>query len=294
MLLCAPLLTPLAFTLEPRVCPARVARWRATATLAPLPRGSLPPMAMAGPPLVPKEIRDAEAKTPAAAGRGLRFTGFAVLGALAVATGVVYLAAAAGIAAVEDLAEALVPFDNLYLGIAVDGGVIATCVWLWKQELNTREENVQRIWAEVQRRRNSPKASKKEQGFTKKRKASRGSAKRDAPPARGAGSGAAGFGSSSGTPPPAPPTPPAPPAAPTPAEIGPPGESTSSNPYLQPYSSLGIERDLEARHTRTRARPLTRTRTRHPQAACRRCGTSSMTRPTRWAARRHNRPPAAL
>ena len=126
------------------------------------------------------------------------------------------------------------PFDNLYLGIAVDGGVIATCVWLWKQELNTREENVQRIWAEVQRRRNSPKASKKEQGFTKKRKASRGSAKRDAPPARGAGSGAAGFGSSSVAPPPAPPTPPtppAPPAAPTPAEIGPPtGESTSSNP----------------------------------------------------------------
>ena len=234
MLLCAPLLTPLAFTLEPRVCPARAARWRATATLAPLPRGSLPPMAMAGPPLVPKEIRDAEAKTPAAAGRGLRFTGFAVLGALAVATGVVYLAAAAGIAAVEDLAEALVPFDNLYLGIAVDGGVIATCVWLWKQELNTREENVQRIWAEVQRRRNSPKASKKEQGFTKKRKASRGSAKRDAPPARGAGSGAAGFGSSSVAPPPAPPTPPAPPAAPTPAEIGPPGESTSSNPLLQP------------------------------------------------------------
>ena len=228
------LLTPLAFTLEPRVCPARAARWRATATLAPLPRGRLPPLAMAGPPLVPKEIRDAEAKTPAAAGRGLRFTGFAVLGVLAVATGVVYLAAAAGIGAVEDLAEALVPFDNLYLGIAVDGGVIATCVWLWKQELNTREENVQRIWAEVQRRRNSPKASKKEQGFTKKRKASRGSAKRDAPPARGAGSGAAGFGSSSVAPPPAPPmppAPPAPPAAPTPAEIGPPtGESTSSNP----------------------------------------------------------------
>ena len=95
-------------------------------------------------------------ETPAAAGRGLRFTGFAVLGVLAVATGVVYLAAAAGIGAVEDLAEALVPFDNLYLGIAVDGGVIATCVWLWKQELNTREENVQRIWAEVQRRREEP------------------------------------------------------------------------------------------------------------------------------------------
>ena len=237
MLLCAPLLlAPLAFTLEPRG-PVRAARWRATAVLgttaalAPLPRGGTP-VAMAGPPLVPKEIRDAEEKTPAAAGRGLRFAGFAVLGGLAAATGVVYLAAAAGIGAVDELAEALVPFDNLYLGIAVDGGVIATCVWLWKQELNTREENVQRIWAEVQRRRNSPKASKKEEGFTKKRKASRGSAKRDAPPARGASSGASGFGSSA-VPPPAPPPrpPPAPPAAPTPAEIGPPpGEPAGSNP----------------------------------------------------------------
>jgi len=216
MLLCPLLLPPLSLTL-----PVRAARWHAAAALAPLPRLGTP-VAMAGPPLVPKEIRDAEEKTPAAAGRGLRFAAFAALGGLAVATGVVYLAAAVGIGAVDELAEALVPFDNLYLGIALDGGVIATCVWLWRQELNTREENVQRIWAEVQRRRNSPKGSKagrKEEGFTKKRKASRGSAKRDAPPARGAGAGAAGFGSSA-VPAPAPPELPA--APPPAAEIGPP------------------------------------------------------------------------
>ena len=59
--------------------------------------------------------------------RGLRFAGFAALGALAVATGVVYLAAAAGISAVDDLADALVPFDNLYLGIALDGATRLRC-----------------------------------------------------------------------------------------------------------------------------------------------------------------------
>ena len=222
MLLCAPLLlAPLALTIGPRG-PVRAARWRTAAALAELPRGGMP-LAMAGPLLVPEEVREAEGKTPAAAGRGLRFAAFAALGGLAVATGGVYLAAAAGIGAVDELADALVPFDNLYLGIALDGGVIATCVWLWRQELNTREENVQRIWAEVQRRRTTPKGGRrKEEGFTKKRKASRGSA--------ASGAGAAGFGSAASPPATLPALEPTePPAAPPPADAAAPGEPAGSN-----------------------------------------------------------------
>jgi hypothetical protein len=170
-----------------------------------------------GPVEVPPEIREAEGKTPAASGRGLRFAAFAVLGALAVATGVIYLGSALGFEAVDDLADALVPFDNLYLGLAVDGGVITTCVWLWRQEETTREENVQRIWAEVQRRRAAPAKGKKEVGFKKKRKASR--------PGAATAASSSGFGSSPAPPeaaaaaPPAappPPPPPPPPAAPPP------------------------------------------------------------------------------
>ena len=187
----------LALTISPHRTIAPAARAHSGAMpRQPAPQPLLPVRRAAvvamGPVEVPPEIREAEGKTPAASGRGLRFAAFAVLGALAVATGVIYLGSALGFEAVDDLADALVPFDNLYLGLAVDGGVITTCVWLWRQEETTREENVQRIWAEVQRRRAAPAKGKKEVGFKKKRKASR--------PGAATAASSSGFGSSTAPP----------------------------------------------------------------------------------------------
>ena len=178
---------------------------------------------------VPKEIRDAESKTKTAEGRFLRFASYAVVGTLSIPVGLIYLSAVVGIEATQDLADALVPFNNLYVGIGtccaaqppmcsrissltrrcrhcfagLDAGVLATCYWLWQQESSTRDENILRIWEEVQRRREQGyKKDSGKQGFTKKKKASRSMAKP-------AAAGAAGFASSSAAP-----APPAAPAAP--------------------------------------------------------------------------------
>ena len=75
---------------------------------------------------VPKEIRDAEAKTKTAEGRFLRFASYAVVGALSIPVGLIYLSAVVGIEATQDLADALVPFNNLYVGIGTRCAVPAT------------------------------------------------------------------------------------------------------------------------------------------------------------------------
>ena len=66
---------------------------------------------------VPKEIRDAEAKTKTAEGRFPRFAAYAVVGALSIPVGLIYVSAVVGVEATQELAEALVPFNNLYVGI---------------------------------------------------------------------------------------------------------------------------------------------------------------------------------
>lgn len=97
-------------------------------------------------------------------------------------------------------------YHHCFAGL--DGGVLATCYWLWQQESTTRDENILRIWEEVQRRREQGyKKSSGKQGFTKKKKASRSMAKQAA--------GATGFASSVAAP--AAPAEPAAPAAPAPA-----------------------------------------------------------------------------
>ncbi len=68
---------------------------------------------------VPKEIRDAEAKTKTAEGRFFRFAAYAIVGTLSIPVGLIYLTAVVGIEATQDLADALVPFNNLYVGIGV-------------------------------------------------------------------------------------------------------------------------------------------------------------------------------
>eukprot|EP00965_Chrysotila_dentata_P101763 3359727-Pleurochrysis_carterae.AAC.8 len=94
-----------------------------------------------------------EAERQATPMRKYRFIGIGVLGALCAASGLLCAFAISGQPDALDLAEDLLPFGNPYISLVGDVAIGGTCVWAFQQELQTREQNVQRIWEEVQRRK---------------------------------------------------------------------------------------------------------------------------------------------
>lgn len=110
---------------------------------------------------------------------------------------------------VDELADSVLLFNNPYISLLVDVVLGGTCAWAWQQELATRDENVARIWEEVQQRR---RTGGRPTGSGANRFERRARAKEDA----AASKTAKGFGSSTGATPPSPPPTPPPPTPPSP------------------------------------------------------------------------------
>ena len=152
----------------------------------------------------PPEVIEAEAN--ATPNRKYRLLGAGVGLALASSSGVLSAAVLAGQPDAISLRD-LVLFDNPILSLLLDVVIGSTCAWAIQQELKTRDENIQRIWEEVQRRRAGGAKSGANRSQRRAKKAV------DSRPVQFTGGG--GF-----APPPLPPPAPAvaspPPAAPTP------------------------------------------------------------------------------
>jgi len=158
----------------------------------------------------PPEVIEAEAN--ATPNRKWRLLGVGTGFALSSASGVLDIATISGAVDTSALAP-LILFDNPTLSLVINFAVGSTCAWAWQQEQETKRQNVQRIWDEVQRRRNGGAAS----GANRAQRRAKKVAVPAAPP------GAAGFGALASekrdgrTASPAPPTtPPSPPPAATP------------------------------------------------------------------------------
>ena len=109
-------------------------------------------MALEGvPPELTKQVVEAEAR--AASGRTPRVAGTAVLGLLAAASAAVAAGSLAGNEQAAALAEDVLPFGSAPLSLLLDAGVGWACLWVYAQEMQTRDENLDRIWTELQQRR---------------------------------------------------------------------------------------------------------------------------------------------
>lgn len=100
---------------------------------------------------VPREVIEAEAK--ATAGRPIRLAGTFALGSLSVASAALCVSSLAGQPQAVELAKNLLPFGNVPISLGVNVVLAGTCAWVYQQELETKEKNIQRIWEEVQRRK---------------------------------------------------------------------------------------------------------------------------------------------
>jgi hypothetical protein len=112
---------------------------------------------------VPSEVIEAEAK--ATPGRPARLAGTIALGALSAASAALCVATIAGQPQAAELAENVLPFGNVPVSLAVNLVLCGTCGWVYKEELQTREQNILRIWDEVQRRKSAagrPEKNKKQ------------------------------------------------------------------------------------------------------------------------------------
>ena len=156
---------------------------------------------MAEPP--PPEVIQAEANsTP---NRKYRLIGAGTGFGIALGSGVLSAAVLAGQPDAMGLRD-LVLFDNPIISLLVDVIIGGACAWAWQQEQLTKEQNIQRIWEEVQRRR----AGGAKSGANRSQRRSKSQA--ESRPVQFTGGG--GFSSPS-PPPPAPPPPPSPPPPPT-------------------------------------------------------------------------------
>jgi len=99
----------------------------------------------------PPEVIEAEAR--ATPNRKYRLAGAALLGGLGAASGGLAIGALAGQPSALAIAPDVLLFGNPYLSLLTDSVVIGLSAWAWQQEQLTREQNVARIWEEVQRRR---------------------------------------------------------------------------------------------------------------------------------------------
>lgn len=68
-------------------------------------------------------------------------------------SGALAVASLAGQEAAVSIGQDVLLFGNPYLSLVFDVVVAGASGWAWQQEQLTREQNVQRIWEEVQRRR---------------------------------------------------------------------------------------------------------------------------------------------
>lgn len=102
---------------------------------------------------VPPEVIEAEGK--ATPGRPPRLAGTIALGVLSSASAALCVATIAGQPQAAELAENMLPFGNAPVSLAVNLVLCGTCGWVYQQELQTREQNILRIWDEVQRRRST-------------------------------------------------------------------------------------------------------------------------------------------
>jgi len=100
---------------------------------------------------VPAEVLEAERK--ATPGRRPRLAGTVALGVLSAASAGLCVATLTGQPWAAEIAENVLPFGNAPVSLAVNVVLSGTCVWVYQQELETREQNIQRIWEEVQRRK---------------------------------------------------------------------------------------------------------------------------------------------
>jgi hypothetical protein len=113
----------------------------------------LPPIALKSSEPAPPEVIDAEAKaTPN------RIYRLAVAGGAAAISLVSAGATAATMTGALDSNDVLL-FGNPYLTLGADLLVGGTGAWAFQQEMKTKEENIARIWEEVQRRRSGGAAS---------------------------------------------------------------------------------------------------------------------------------------
>ena len=99
-----------------------------------------------------------EAEANATPNRKWRLLGVGTGFALSSASGVLDIATISGAVDTSALAP-LILFDNPTLSLVINFAVGSTCAWAWQQEQETKRQNVQRIWDEVQRRRNGGAAS---------------------------------------------------------------------------------------------------------------------------------------
>jgi hypothetical protein len=149
---------------------------------------------------VPSEVIEAEGK--ATPGRPARLAGTIALGGLSAASAALCVATLAGQPQAAALAENLLPFGNAPVSLAVNVVLCGTCGWVYQQELQTREQNILRIWDEVQRRKAAAgrpgKKGKQKRALAKTPAELRQQAKQQ---------GAAPSSGASPAPPPAPPAP---------------------------------------------------------------------------------------
>ena len=159
---------------------------------------------------VPPEVIEAEAN--ATPNRKFRLAGAGVGFGVSLVSAGLSVVALGGQSGLDDL----VLFGNPLISLFVDIVIGGSCAWAWQQEQQTKEQNIERIWAEVKRRRSGGAAS----GANR---AQRRGASKQQQQVRQAGAG--GFASAPPPPPqflykdtPPPPPPPPPEASAPPAE----------------------------------------------------------------------------
>lgn len=119
-----------------------------------------PQMSLEG---VPEEVVEAERK--ATPGRPARLAGTAALGVLSTCSAGLCVATLLG--QPQAAAMAVLPFGNAPLSLGVNVAIGGACAWVWQQEMLTREQNVLRIWEEVQRRKAAAAPGKKQPKLAK-------------------------------------------------------------------------------------------------------------------------------
>ena len=120
-----------------------------------------------------------EAEKNATPNRKLRLAATAALATAATASAAISTAHLAHFQPADSIQASILPVDNEILSLTAAIVILASCNYVWVQEQKNREENVQRIWEEVKKRKMKQAKSEKSNVRSKRPNKTQAQARRE-------------------------------------------------------------------------------------------------------------------